>query len=100
MSASEVSRWLAFFDKLVAVVIKAKALPCEKLAAEVSLLIDANRDAIAIGRNAHSHGKTLPAYAHRRMMAGVRRMVPAMERCRTHEQVRAVFTRLDRSIKG
>ena len=100
MSAGDVTKWLAFFDKLVVVVVKAQGEPCDKMAAEVSTLIDANQPAINIARNARATGKKLPPAAQERMVEGVKKMVPAMQKCGQHDKVRAAFAKLDLNRKG
>jgi hypothetical protein len=94
MAAAEVKQWLAFFDKLVSTVAKADA-SCDKLATDVSGLIDQNKPAIDVARTARASGKKLPEAAQRHMLAGVRKMVPAMQKCGQHEKVRAAFGKLD-----
>ena len=99
MSASDTAKWLAFFDKLVAVVVKNQGDTCDKMAAEVSALIDSNKAAIEIARIARAQGKKLPLAAQQRMTEGVKKMVPAMQKCATHEKVRAAFMKLDLNRK-
>ena len=47
MSAGDVSRWLSFFDKLVDVVVRDSSARCDKMATDVNVVIDANKDAVA-----------------------------------------------------
>ena len=65
MSQTEVTKWLGFFDKLVATVVKTSSGPCDKMAAQVNSVIDANQDAIAVARAAHAAGRKLPQPAQR-----------------------------------
>ena len=99
MPPSDVTKWLGFFDKLVNAVVTSNGT-CEKMAADVNIVIDANKDAVAVARRAHSQGKKLPIAAQERMMVGVKKMVPGMQKCGTHDKVRAAFTRLDLTRKG
>lgn len=98
MAPADVSKWLAFFDKLVDAVATSNGT-CEKLAADVNIVVDANKDAVAVARRAHSQGKKLPVAAQERMLAGVKRMVPGMQKCGQHEKVRAAFGKLDLTRK-
>ena len=95
MSAADVTKWLGFFDKLVVTVVHAQQT-CEKLAFDVAAVIDQNKDAVAVARNA---GKRLPEAAQQHMLVGVRKMVPAMRKCGQHEKVRAAFAKLDLNRK-
>lgn len=98
MSDAEVTKWLGFFDKLVTTVVKPQS--CDKLASDVSSVIDQNKAAIDIARNARAAGKKLPEAAQQHMLAGVRKMVPTMQRCSQHEKVRAAFSKLDLNRKS
>lgn len=94
MAPAEVTRWLAFFDKLVDTVVRDERA-CDKMASDVNTLMDANRDAIAIARNAKAQGKKLPADAKQRMVEGVKKMLPGMQNCGTNDKVRTAFAKLD-----
>lgn len=95
MSAAEVTKWLTFFDKLVEVVVGDSSAKCDKMAADVNVVIDANQDAVAVVRAAHDQGKRLPQDAQEHMLAGVKKMVPAMQKCGQDDKVRAAFSKLD-----
>ena len=95
VAAADVQRWLGFWDKLVTTV--AKPQTCERMAVEVSSLVDHNKDAVAIVRTARQQGKKLPESAQQHMLDGVKKMVPAMQKCGQHERVRAAFAKLDLS---
>jgi hypothetical protein len=99
MSPPDVAKWLTFFDKLVSVVAEATGT-CEKMAADVNIVIDANKDAVAVARRAHADGKKLPQAAQQRMLEGVKKMVPGMQKCGQHEKVRAAFAKLDLTRKA
>jgi hypothetical protein len=94
MAPADVERWLAFWDKLVVTVVQAQAT-CDKLATDVSAVIDKNKPAIAIARTARAEGKKLPEAAQQHMLEGVKQMVPVMQRCGQHDKVRAAFAKLD-----
>ena len=98
MSAAETKKWITFFDKLVDTVVKASGT-CEKMATDVSKLIDANKDAVAVARGAHAAGRRLPQSAQQHMMEGVKKMVPGLNRCGNDDKVRAAFAKLDLTRK-
>lgn len=93
MPPGDVSRWLAFFDKLVVTVTKGQT--CDRMAADVSSLVDQNKPVIAIAKNARATGQKLPEAAQQHMLEGVKKMVPAMQKCAQHDKVRAAFAKLD-----
>lgn len=93
MPPGDVSKWLAFFDKLVVTVTKDQT--CDRMAADVSTLVDQNKPVIAIAKNARATGQKLPEAAQQHMLEGVKKMVPAMQKCAQHDRVRAAFAKLD-----
>lgn len=99
MPAADVSKWLGFFDKLVSTVARPQPT-CDKLAVDVSLVIDNHKDAVAVARNARATRQKLPEAAQQHMLEGVKKMVPAMQRCGQHEKVRAAFAKLDLNRRG
>ncbi len=99
MPASDVAKWLGFFDKLVTTVAKPQPT-CDKLAIDVSGVIEKNQDAVAVARNARATGQKLPEAAQQHMLEGVKKMVPAMQKCGQHDKVRAAFAKLDLNRKG
>jgi hypothetical protein len=98
MAPADVARWLGFWDKLVTTVVDAGAT-CEKVATDVSSLVDKNRDAIAIAKTARAQGHKLPEAAQQHMLDGVKKMLPVMQKCGQHDKVRAAFAKLDVSRK-
>ncbi len=92
--AADVARWLGFFDKLVAAVAN-NATQCDKMAADVSKVIDTNQSNIALARDARAKGKKLPVDAQEHMLAGVRKMGPGIENCANNDKVKAAFAKLD-----
>jgi len=98
MSAADTTKWLTFFDKLVDTVVKTSGT-CDRMATDVNRVIEANKDAVAIARTAHAQGKKLPQAAQQRMMEGVKKMVPGMQKCGQHDKVRAAFAKLDLTRK-
>jgi hypothetical protein len=91
---AQVTRWITFFDKLVAVVV-ADQQECDKMASDVTTLIDANRDVIAIAQRAHAAGQKLPEEAQQHMIDGIEKMVPAMQLCGHSPKVITAFKKLE-----
>jgi hypothetical protein len=94
MAPADVTRWLSFFDKLVDAVV-ANEQSCDKMAHQVSVVIDANRGSIAIARDARDKGKKLPIEAQHHMLAGVKKMSPGIENCADNARVKAAFAKLE-----
>lgn len=99
MPAADAAKWMTFFDKLVVTVVGSEGA-CDKMATGVTSLVDANQDAIAIARAAKQQGKKLPAAAQTRMIEGVKKMVPGMQKCSHDQKVRAAFAKLDLNRRG
>src|SRR5258706_5046862 len=93
LAATEVTKWMAFFDKLVDAVV-GNATACDKMAGDVGGLIDRNRDALTLARTARAQHKKLPLAAQQHMMDGVKKMMPGMQNCGDNEKVQAAFARL------
>jgi hypothetical protein len=94
MAPADVTRWLSFFDKLVDAVV-ANEGSCDKMANQVSVVIDANRGSIAIARDARDKGKKLPLAAQHHMLDGVKKMSPGIENCADNARVKAAFAKLE-----
>jgi hypothetical protein len=92
--AADVARWLGFFDKLVEVVVTDEK-DCDKMATDVSLVIDQNRRAIDVARATRDTRKKLPLYAQQHMMDGVKKMAPGIQNCGSKDNVKAAFSKLD-----
>ena len=99
MPKADAAKWMTFFDKLVNTVVASEG-SCDKLATNVSNVIDANKDAITVARNAKQKNMKLPAEAQTKMVEGVKKMVPSMQKCGQDEKVRTAFAKLDLNRKG
>jgi hypothetical protein len=98
MTASEVTKWITFFDKLVDTVVKVQTA-CDKMAVDVNAVVDANKDAIAVAKAAKAQGRKLPPDAQQKMVDGVKKMIPGMQNCGQNEKVRGAFAKLDLNRK-
>jgi hypothetical protein len=94
MAAADVTKWLDFFDKLVDAVVRNET-SCDKMAADVSAVIDANRDSLTIARTARAAHKRLPDSAQQHMLDGVKKMGPGIEKCGDNEKVKDAFAKLE-----
>lgn len=94
MAPTDVSKWLAFFDKLVTTVVDTQR-SCDKMAADVNAVMDTHKDAIALAKHAKASGKKLPPDAKAKMVDGVKKMMPGMQNCGQNDKVRAAFAKLD-----
>jgi hypothetical protein len=94
MPASDVTKWLGFFDKLVDAVVRNET-SCDKMAADVGSVIDANHDSLLIARNARAAHKKLPESAQQHMLDGVKKMGPGIEKCGDNEKVKDAFAKLE-----
>jgi len=98
MTASEVTKWITFFDKLVDTVVKDQTT-CDKMAVDVNAVVAANKDAIAVAKAAKAQGRKLPPDAQQKMVDGVKKMIPGMQNCGQNEKVRGAFAKLDLNRK-
>jgi hypothetical protein len=94
MAPNDVTKWLAFFDKLVTTVVDTQRT-CDKMATDVNAVMDSHKDAIAVAKNAKAEGKKLPPDAKAKMVDGVKKMMPGMQNCGQNDKVRAAFAKLD-----
>jgi hypothetical protein len=94
MAPTDVQKWLTFFDKLVSTVVDTQRA-CDKMAVDVSSVMDTHKDAIAVAKKAKAEGRKLPADAKQKMVDGVKKMMPGMQNCGQNDKVRAAFAKLD-----
>ena len=94
VAQADIDKWLAFWDKLVDTVVADKD-DCTKMAGDINSLADANKDILTKAAEASKSGKKLPKTAEDHMMAGVKKMMPAMQKCQNDKDVQAAFMRLD-----
>lgn len=94
VTPNEARLWLELFGKVVDTVV-ANREQCDKMAANLHEVVDANRETIAMARDAKAKGKRLPASAQQQMRDGTREMIAALDKCGRDPQVAAAFKRLE-----
>jgi hypothetical protein len=94
VTPSEAKAWITLFDKIVDTVVATKE-DCPKMAGGLNAVVDANQPTIAMARDAKAKGKRLPTSAQQHMLEGMRRMVPALDKCGSDDKVGAAFKRID-----
>jgi hypothetical protein len=97
-SKADVDKFIAFFDKLVDIVVADKDA-CPKMAADVNVLIDKNQDLLKMGAEAKAKGMQLPKEAQDHMMASTKKMMGGMQKCGGDKDVQKAFQRMDMSKK-
>ena len=96
---ADVDKFLVFFDKLVDIVVKDKD-SCPTMAADLNKHIDGNQDVLKAGAEAKAKGMKLPKEAQDHMMASVKKMMAAAQKCGNDKDVQAAMQRMDMSKKG
>ena len=94
VSAAEAEKFLVFFNKFVDAVIQNKD-NCTKMAGSINGVIDANQDVVKKANEAKAAKKKLPKALEDKMMARVKEMIPAMQKCGGDKDVKAAVGRLD-----
>ena len=93
VDAGFVKKFLAFFDKIVDTALADKS-NCNKMAVDLNHLIDANKALLDQAAKERAKGHRPPQYAIDHMMAGTRKMMPALMACKDNHKVMAAFQRL------
>jgi len=92
--AAEAEKFLGFFNKFVDAVITNKE-NCAKMAGSINGVIDGHKDIVAKANEAKAAKKKLPKALEEKMMARVKEMIPAMQKCGSDKDVKAAVGRLD-----
>jgi hypothetical protein len=95
ISAADADKFLAFFNKFVDAIVQNKD-NCPKMAGALNGVIDTNKDLIAKANEAKASGKKLPKALEEKMMARVKEMMPAMQKCGADKDVQAAIQRMDK----
>jgi len=94
ISAAEADKFLAFYNKFVDAIVQNKD-NCPKMAGAISGVISTNQDQIRKAHEAKTSGKKLPKAYEEKMMARVKEMMPAMQKCGADKDVQAAISKLD-----
>ena len=94
VSSADATRLEEFFKKFVDTVIANKD-SCPKMATEVSKVIDANIETVKMANAAKKANKKLPKATEEKMMAKVKEMMPAMQKCGSDKDVKAAIAKMD-----
>ncbi|MBS1120672.1 MAG: hypothetical protein H6Q90_2900 [Deltaproteobacteria bacterium] len=95
ISAADADKFLAFFNKFVDAIVQNKD-NCPKMASSLNGVIDGNKDLIQKANDAKASGKKLPKALEEKMMARVKEMMPAMQKCGADKDVQAAIQRMDK----
>ena len=92
VEAAEAERILEFFNRFADTIIANKD-DCKKMAAAVNTFVDANADNIKKAKEIKDGKKRLPRAIEEKMMARLKEMVPAMQKCQSDADVRKALER-------
>jgi hypothetical protein len=95
ISQADGEKLLAFFGKFVDSIVQNKD-NCPKMAKDVNAVIDANPEAVKLASDSKASGKQLPKALEEKMMARVKELVPAMQKCGNDKDVKAAVAKLDK----
>ncbi len=94
VSTADAEKFLVFFNKIADTMVANKD-DCTKLAASLNGLIDANGDLLKKANESKASGKKLPKALEDKMMARVKDMMPAMQKCQNDKGVMDAMKRMD-----
>ena len=94
VSEADAQRYLAFFEKLVAVVV-ANQNDCAKMAAAIDAHVEANQALVKEIAEAKNRGKELPTAVKAKIQQKVKdELQPALQKCIQDKAVKAALERL------
>lgn len=99
VSQADAEKFQAFFNKFVDAVVQNKDA-CPKMASAINSVIDANQDVIKKANEAKKAKKKLPKAIEDKMMARVKEMMPAMQKCGPDKAVQDAIARMDAKDKA
>ena len=95
VSQADADKFLGFFNKFVDSVVANKD-NCPKMATAVNGVIDGNSEIIRKANEARAAKKKLPKATEEKMMARVKEMMPAMQKCGSDKDVQSAIARMDK----
>ena len=93
VSQADGEKMLAFYGKFVDAIIQNKD-NCGKMAKDVNGVIDAHADTVKLANEARVANKQLPKALEDKMMARIKELMPAMQKCGNDKDVKAAVARL------
>ena len=94
ISTADAEKFLAFFNKIADAMVANKD-DCTKLAGSLNGLIDSNGALLKMANESKASGKKLPKALEDKMMARVKDMMPAMQKCQADKGVADAMKRMD-----
>jgi hypothetical protein len=94
VSQVDADRLLVFYGKFVDAIVQNKD-NCGKMAKDVNGVIDANQDIVKLANEAKHGDKKLPKATEEKMMARVKELMPAMQKCGNDKDVKTAIARLE-----
>ena len=95
VDAESVKKWLAFFDEVVATVVKYDKTKCDAMGTDLDALFTKNTELIKVANEQKAKGLKLPKAAQDQMLVGVKKMGPMMKDCMKNAKVTAAFKKFD-----
>ena len=95
VSQADADKFLGFFGKFVDAVVGNKD-NCTKMAGSINGVIDGNAEILRKANEARAANKKLPKAIEEKMMARVKEMMPAMQKCGSDKDVQAAIARMDK----
>ena len=92
VEAGEAERILEFFNRFADTIIANKD-DCKKMAAAINTFVDANAENIKKAKEIKDGKKRLPRAIEEKMMARLKEMVPAMQKCQKDADVKKALER-------
>lgn len=92
VEAGEAERILEFFSRFADTIISNKD-DCKKMAAAITTFVDANAENIKKAKEIKDGKKRLPRAIEEKMMARLKEMVPAMQKCQKDADVKKALER-------
>jgi len=94
VSQADGEKMLAFFGKFVDAIVQNKD-NCAQMAKAVTTVIDTNQDTVKLANDAKAANKVLPKALEEKMMARVKELMPAMQKCGGDKDVKEAIKKLE-----
>jgi hypothetical protein len=94
VSQADGEKMLAFFGKFVDSIVQNKD-NCAAMAKAVTTVIETNQDTVKLANDAKKANKVLPKALEEKMMARVKELMPAMQKCGGDKDVKDAIKKLE-----